>query len=111
MGKQPRSAVEKFYISGPPKSSEFRIQKSIQSVAFLAQRLREILHSSTQTNEGVMRKFDKVMLGVSTLALTALTAAPAMAGSIIVHRMPAPGVMGLVAAGVIAAIAVARLRK
>jgi hypothetical protein len=58
-----------------------------------------------------MRKLDKVSLGLSALALTILTAAPAMAGTSDIPRLPAPGIMGLVAGGVIAAVAVARLRK
>jgi hypothetical protein len=58
-----------------------------------------------------MRKLDKGIFGISAIALAALISTPAMAGTIIVPGLPAPGVMGLVAGGVIAAIAVARLRR
>jgi hypothetical protein len=58
-----------------------------------------------------MSKFDKVTFGLTGLAVTVLSAGPALAGGIVDQRLPAPGVMGLVTAGVIAAIAVARLRK
>lgn len=57
-----------------------------------------------------MPKFNNVTSAVSTAALVFLTAGPAMAGAP-VPQLPGPGILGLVAGGLITAIAVARLRK
>lgn len=48
-----------------------------------------------------------ILLSIST----ALVSTAAMAGDIIVTPVSEPGVLGIVAGGVVAAIAVARLRK
>ena len=45
------------------------------------------------------------------LAATLIAVAPVMAGEPIAAPIPAPGILGLVALGIIGAIALARLRK
>jgi hypothetical protein len=58
-----------------------------------------------------MRKLEIASTGAAAIAVAALSSTPAMAGIPVTPNLPAPGIIGLVAAGVIAAVAVARWRK
>ncbi len=57
--------------------------------------------------------FRKTMTAaVLAIAAATISAGPALAGAdLVIDRLPAPGVLGLVAIGVIGAIALARSRK
>lgn len=57
-----------------------------------------------------MRKIEQVAYAASAAAVVVLSSAEAFAGTT-QNSLPAPGIIGLVAGGVVAAIAVARLRK
>lgn len=57
-----------------------------------------------------MRKIEQMGFAASALALVALSSSQAFALNV-TPDLPAPGSMGLVVGGVIAAIAVARLRS
>ena len=66
-------------------------------------------------NEVVKRKpemtMSKTLVRISAVtALAALPLSPAMAGDV-AAQVPAPGILGLVALGVVCAIAIARGRK
>ncbi len=52
-----------------------------------------------------------MMAAILAVGAAAISAGPALAGDIVIGRLPAPGVLGLVAIGVIGAIALARSRK
>jgi hypothetical protein len=59
-----------------------------------------------------MRVSSKLIAGAAVLAAAVLQSGSAFAGQVIIDpEVPAPGILGLVALGVIAAIAVARHRK
>ncbi len=52
-----------------------------------------------------------ITAAVLAVGAATISAGPALAGDIVIGRLPAPGVLGLVAIGVVAAIALARSRK
>lgn len=58
-----------------------------------------------------MRAFNKVGAGFGVLAITALFSSAGIAGDVVAVPLPGPGILALVAAGVVAAIAIARSRR
>lgn len=64
--------------------------------------------TGAQEGDG-MRISSKLIAGAAALAVVATHAGTALAGAAV--DVPAPGILGLVAMGVIAAIAIARHRK